>query len=46
MYPVIVLLQTLIRHVAKRGKNRDETVATWTDLLVFVMVALGAIGTF
>jgi hypothetical protein len=35
-----------IRHMTKRGKNRDETVATWTDLLVFVMVALGAIGTF
>lgn len=32
------------RHLAKRGKNRDETVATWTDLLVFVMVALGIAG--
>lgn len=33
-----------LRHVAKRGKNRDETVATWTDLLVFAMVAVGALG--
>lgn len=33
-----------LRHIAKRGKNRDETVATWTDLLVFVMVVVGAIG--
>jgi hypothetical protein len=31
------------RHVAKRGKGRDETVATWTDLLVFVAVAVGAV---
>jgi hypothetical protein len=30
-----------LRHVAKSGKNRDETVATWTDLLVLVMVGLG-----
>jgi hypothetical protein len=32
------------RHVAKRGKNTEETVATWTDLLVFVMVGLGIAG--
>jgi hypothetical protein len=30
-----------LRHVVKRAKSRKETVATWTDLLVFVMVALG-----
>jgi hypothetical protein len=34
-----------LRHVAKRGKNRNENVATWTDLLVFIMVVLGVIGT-
>jgi len=33
------------RHVTKRGKNLDENVATWTDLLVFVAVILGLIGT-
>lgn len=33
-----------IRHVGKRGKNSEENVATWTDLLVFVMVALGVVG--
>ncbi len=33
-----------LRHVAKRGKGAEENVATWTDLLVFVMVALGTIG--
>jgi len=27
-----------IRHIAKRGKGAQEQVATWTDLLVFVMV--------
>jgi hypothetical protein len=32
------------RHVAKRGKARDELVATWTDLLVFVAVVLGVAG--
>lgn len=31
------------RHVAKRGKGRDEQVATWTDVLVFVAVAAGVI---
>jgi hypothetical protein len=30
-----------LRHVVKRAKSRKETVATWTDLLVFVMAALG-----
>jgi hypothetical protein len=30
------------RHLAKRGKNPNETVATWTDLLVFAIVAVGA----
>ena len=34
-----------LRHVTKSGKNRDENVATWTDLLVFVVVALGLLGT-
>lgn len=33
------------RHVAKRGKNAQETVATWTDLLVFVVVVAGAVAT-
>lgn len=32
-----------LRHVAKRGKNRDELVATWTDVLVFAVVAVGLI---
>jgi hypothetical protein len=32
-----------LRHVAKRGKSRDETIATWTDLLVFLVVAVGII---
>jgi hypothetical protein len=27
-----------VRHIAKRGKGAAETVAMWTDLLVFVMV--------
>ena len=31
------------RHVAKRGKGRDENVATWTDLLVFVVVLVGVV---
>jgi hypothetical protein len=31
------------RHVAKRGKSRDENVATWTDLLVFVVVGAGIV---
>ncbi|QLL05280.1 hypothetical protein [Mycobacterium vicinigordonae] len=35
-----------LRHVARRGKNRDENVATWTDLLVFLVVAAGALATF
>ncbi|WP_236983417.1 DUF6790 family protein [Mycobacterium kiyosense] len=35
-----------LRHVARRGKNRDEVVATWTDLLVFVVVSAGAVMTF
>jgi hypothetical protein len=33
------------RHVTKRGKNLDENIATWTDLLVFVVVGLGVAGT-
>jgi hypothetical protein len=33
-----------IRHLPKRGKGVEEQVATWTDLLVFVMVALGVVG--
>ncbi|MFF2051073.1 hypothetical protein ACFVU2_05670 [Leifsonia sp. NPDC058194] len=32
-----------VRHVAKRGKAAEENVATWTDLLVFVVVALGIV---
>lgn len=32
------------RHVVKKGKNREELVATWTDILVFVMVVLGVVG--
>lgn len=34
------------RHVTKPGKNLQEHVATWTDLLVCVMVALGVVGLF
>ena len=34
-----------VRHVTKSGKNLEETVATWTDLLVCVMVGLGVVGT-
>ncbi|VAZ71755.1 hypothetical protein LAUMK4_00621 [Mycobacterium persicum] len=33
-----------LRHIAKRAQNPDEIVATWTDLLVFVMVTMGAVG--
>lgn len=33
-----------VRHVGKRGKNAEEQVATWTDLLVFVLVGLGVVG--
>lgn len=32
-----------LRHVAKRGKNAGETVATWTDLLVFGAVTTGIV---
>jgi len=32
------------RHVAKRGKGADENVATWTDVLVFLAVGLGILG--
>jgi hypothetical protein len=31
------------RHIAERGKNTEENVATWTDLLVFVVVVVGSI---
>jgi hypothetical protein len=34
-----------LRHVAKRGKGREESVATWTDLLVSVVVVAGVIAT-
>lgn len=34
-----------VRHVVKRGKNAQEQVATWTDLLVCVMVLLGVVAT-
>ena len=33
------------RHVTKRGKNLDENVATWTDLLVFAVVGAGIVAT-
>ncbi|MDN4612944.1 hypothetical protein P5G50_00650 [Leifsonia sp. F6_8S_P_1B] len=33
-----------LRHVAKRGKGAEEAVATWTDLLVFVVVVVGIVG--
>lgn len=32
-----------IRHLAKRGKGTNELVATWTDLLVFLLVVGGVI---
>ncbi|PPG33183.1 hypothetical protein [Pseudoclavibacter sp. RFBB5] len=32
-----------IRHLAKRGKSTNELVATWTDLLVFVIVVGGVV---
>lgn len=32
------------RHLTKPGKNTQEWVATWTDLLVCVMVLLGVLG--
>lgn len=31
------------RHIATRGKGREESVATWTDLLVFVATITGVI---
>ena len=34
-----------LRHVTKRGKNLDENIATWTDLLVFAVVGLGIAAT-
>ena len=34
-----------LRHVLEPGKNLDEHVATWTDLLVCVVVAAGIIAT-
>ncbi|THG32112.1 hypothetical protein E6C70_13270 [Glaciibacter flavus] len=33
-----------LRHIAKRGKKTEETVATWTDLLVFVVVVVAIVG--
>ncbi len=33
-----------IRHVAKKGKGANETVATWTDLVVLVGVLAGVVG--
>jgi hypothetical protein len=35
----LFLLLAGLRHVAKPGKDRDETVATWTDLLVGIVMA-------
>ena len=32
-----------IRHLGKRGKGTNELVATWTDLLVFVLVVGGVV---
>ncbi|WP_181064498.1 hypothetical protein [Pseudoclavibacter sp. AY1F1] len=32
-----------IRHLVKRGKSTNELVATWTDLLVFVLVVGGVV---
>lgn len=32
-----------LRHLAKRGKNTNELVATWTDLLVFLLVVGGVV---
>lgn len=32
-----------IRHLVKRGKSTNELVATWTDLLVFLLVVGGVV---
>lgn len=32
-----------IRHLGKRGKSTNELVATWTDLLVFLLVVGGVV---
>lgn len=32
-----------LRHLAKRGKSTNELVATWTDLLVFLLVVGGVV---
>lgn len=32
------------RHIAKRGKQAQEQVATWTDIVVFVAVLAGVVG--
>ncbi|VXC36138.1 hypothetical protein [Pseudoclavibacter sp. 8L] len=32
-----------LRHLAKRGKSLNELVATWTDLLVFLLVVGGVV---
>jgi hypothetical protein len=32
--------ETQLVHLPKRGKNAQETLATWTDLLVGVMVVV------
>ena len=33
-----------IRHIAKKGKGLNETVATWTDLVVLLGVLAGVVG--
>lgn len=39
----VFLLIAGILHLPKRGKNAQETLATWTDLIVgVVVIALGA----
>jgi hypothetical protein len=40
----LYLLLAGIRHLPKKGKNREEWVATVTDIILPVMVAVGVIG--
>ncbi|MFZ1361796.1 MAG: DUF6790 family protein [Candidatus Nanopelagicales bacterium] len=39
----VFLLLAGLMHVAKKGKNAQETVATWTDLVVGVVVVIVAL---
>ncbi|MET0861256.1 MAG: DUF6790 family protein [Microbacterium sp.] len=41
----VFLLLAGLMHVAKKGKNQKEAVATWTDLVVGVVVLIFAIAT-